>query len=107
MPLNADTYRDLQAVLTDDDPYLPGFEAPLVAEHPSLGHRIAERVSIALGMCGHGEEGNAWVRFAERFFVDCPCCLFYRGIAVGAAGGMVIGGAAGGMIAALMIFGGL
>lgn len=45
--------------------------------------KIFEAGAKALGMCGHGKDHNWSVRIAERFFVDCPCCLFWRGVILG------------------------
>ena len=49
-----------------------------------------EPIAARLGMCGHGAPLNWWVRVAELLFVDCPCCLVWRGIAVGAVLGIGI-----------------
>lgn len=49
---------------------------------PSL-ERVLERCSALLRMCGHGKDNNWSVRFADWFFVDCACCLFWRGVGVG------------------------
>ena len=57
---------------------------------PSRLYLMLESVSKALGMCGHGKEGNRWVRFAEKFFIDCPCCLFWRGVTVGVVAGFLL-----------------
>lgn len=48
-------------------------------------HAFFESVAKALGMCGYGRDLNWWVRVADWFFVDCACCLFWRGVAVGTA----------------------
>ena len=45
--------------------------------------RFLEFISKTLGMCGNGPPNNLWVRFAELFFVNCPCCIFWRGFVVG------------------------
>lgn len=42
-----------------------------------------EWIAHKLGMCGHGKENNFWVRISELFFVDCPCCIFWRGFTTG------------------------
>lgn len=43
-----------------------------------------ETGSKALRLCGNGAENNWSVRIADRFFVDCACCLFWRGVFLGA-----------------------
>lgn len=47
--------------------------------------------SSRLGMCGDGVRHNWSVMFAELFFLQCPCCLFYRGVTIGAVLGLVLG----------------
>jgi hypothetical protein len=42
------------------------------------------RAAGRLHMCGEGKRHNWSVLFAELFFTDCPCCLFWRGVTVGA-----------------------
>ena len=80
-------------------PILPDVEAAPVAvaaARPSLGYRVADRIATAVGMCGHGARGNVWVRVSEHFFIDCPCCLFWRGVTVGIVSGAA--GAAGALV---------
>ena len=36
-----------------------------------------------LKMCGEGPKHNRSMLFAQMWFTDCPCCLFYRGMAAG------------------------
>lgn len=48
-------------------------------------------------MCGEGAKHNWSILFAQLWFTDCPCCLFYRGVAFGcflgaSAAGCVVGG---------------
>jgi hypothetical protein len=45
---------------------------------------LLTRASVPLHMCGEGKRHNWSVLFADLFFTMCPCCLFYRGVAVGA-----------------------
>ena len=78
-------------------PILPDVEpAPVAtaAARPSLGYRIADRIASAVGMCGHGAPGNVWVRVSDHFFIDCPCCLFWRGAVVGGVSGAAVAAAA-------------
>lgn len=73
-------------------------------EHPSLGYRASETFSRVAGMCGFGAENNLSVRIAEWFFIDCPCCLFWRGAAVGAVSAFLLTAAAlFGFIATILI----
>lgn len=46
---------------------------------------MLERISKLLRLCGNGKKNNWSVRFADYFFVDCGCCLFWRGVMVGIA----------------------
>lgn len=41
-----------------------------------------------LHMCGQGKHHNWSVLFAQLWFTDCPCCLFYRGVTLGAVVGI-------------------
>jgi hypothetical protein len=43
--------------------------------------------SKLLRLCGNGEDNNWSVRVADYFFVDCACCIFWRGAVVGAISG--------------------
>lgn len=48
-------------------------------------NKTFELGSKMIGMCGHGKPSNIWVRIADWFFIDCACCLFWRGGFVGSA----------------------
>lgn len=39
--------------------------------------------SKVLRLCGNGKQNNWSVRVADYFFVDCACCIFWRGVVVG------------------------
>lgn len=47
--------------------------------------------SRPLGMCAEkwGDKFGKWNKFSRRFakifWTECPCCLFYRGMTIGAA----------------------
>jgi hypothetical protein len=43
---------------------------------------------IAPKMCK--EEGHWTVKLFDLFFVDCQCCLFYRGMTLGFIAGVLI-----------------
>lgn len=43
--------------------------------------------SKLLRLCGNGEDNNWSVRVADYFFVDCACCIFWRGAVVGSISG--------------------
>lgn len=45
--------------------------------------RIAEPASRALRLCGHGRRHNWSTLIADALFVDCACCLIWRGMAIG------------------------
>ena len=51
-----------------------------------------DAISKALGMCGNGRDNNLWVRIADWAFVDCACCIFWRGVALGAIFGALASG---------------
>lgn len=36
-----------------------------------------------LPLCGNGRRHNWSVMIADAFFVNCPCCIFWRGVVVG------------------------
>lgn len=39
-----------------------------------------------LKWCKHSDVHNHWsMLFAQLWFIDCPCCLFYRGVTFGIA----------------------
>lgn len=40
-------------------------------------------VANQFNLCGNGPRNNWSILFANLFFTDCPCCLFYRGVAFG------------------------
>lgn len=45
-----------------------------------------------LKMCGEGPHHGWSILFAQLWFTDCPCCLFYRGVTLGIVlGGLVTG----------------
>lgn len=46
--------------------------------------KVGQWVGQKLGMCSEGPEGNWASRISDFMFVDCPCCLFWRGAATGA-----------------------
>lgn len=43
-----------------------------------------------LKMCGEGKHNGWSVLFAQMWFTDCPCCLFYRGAFFGLSLGAFI-----------------
>lgn len=45
--------------------------------------KVLEFGSRVFGLCGHGKEMNWSVRLADRLFVDCACCLLWRGVFLG------------------------
>lgn len=49
--------------------------------------RGAER----LKMCGEGPRHGWSILFAQMWFTDCPCCLFYRGVTFGVSLSVAIG----------------
>lgn len=40
-------------------------------------------VANQFNLCGNGPKNNWSILFANLWFTDCPCCLFYRGVAFG------------------------
>lgn len=44
---------------------------------------ILEFFSRKLKLCGYGKANNWSVRIADYFFVDCACCIFWRGMFIG------------------------
>lgn len=38
--------------------------------------------------CG---DDTVFFRFYQFFYVECPCCHWYRGVGVGAVAGLVVG----------------
>lgn len=56
-------------------------------------NKTFELGSKTLHLCGHGAENNWSVRIADWFFIDCACCLFWRGAVVGWSVGIVVGAA--------------
>ena len=42
-----------------------------------------DTLSKVLRLCGNGKENNWSVRLADYFFIDCACCIFFRGLALG------------------------
>lgn len=49
-------------------------------------------ISKALRLCGNGAYNNWSVRAADYFFVDCACCLFWRGATIGYVSGLLVAG---------------
>lgn len=45
---------------------------------------IFTRGASVLRMCGDGKPHNWSILVADLFFVNCPCCLFWRGVFMGA-----------------------
>lgn len=51
--------------------------------------QILTRAANLLGWCGKdGRRHTPTTQFADLFWVECNCCLFYRGVAVGAFGAL-------------------
>lgn len=50
-------------------------------------------VANQFNLCGNGPKNNWSILFADLFFTDCPCCLFYRGVALGLTIAGILGGA--------------
>lgn len=44
-------------------------------------------------MCGEGPKHSWSILFAQLWFTDCPCCLFYRGMTFGGIVGAFVAGA--------------
>jgi hypothetical protein len=44
---------------------------------------ILTHASKTLRLCGNGKPMNWSVRVADALFVDCACCLVWRGVAAG------------------------
>lgn len=45
-----------------------------------------EKGASLLEWCGHARVHHHWsTLFAQLWFTDCPCCLFYRGVTFGIA----------------------
>jgi hypothetical protein len=62
-----------------------------------LRRATAERIdailtigSQRLKLCGNGKRHNWSVLVSDVFFVNCACCLFWRGCAAGAAAGATV-----------------
>ena len=57
--------------------------------HDAIAQRldvILEWGASALKWCKHSPVHNHWsTLFAQLWFIDCPCCLFYRGVTFGIA----------------------
>lgn len=47
-------------------------------------------VAARLPLCGEGKKHNMSILFAQLFFTECPCCLFYRGVTVGFGSALLI-----------------
>jgi hypothetical protein len=43
-----------------------------------------------MGMCGHGKRHNWSVVLADMLFVNCACCLIWRGFFIGLLIGALI-----------------
>lgn len=43
-------------------------------------------------MCGEGPKHGWSILFAQLWFTDCPCCLFYRGVTFGGVLGALLAG---------------
>ena len=39
--------------------------------------------SSFLALCGDGKRNNWSVLFAQLFYTECPCCIFWRGLSIG------------------------
>jgi hypothetical protein len=72
---------------------LPSVQAAANLVSRSISEVVAKPLSItdyldaasrSLGLCHNGRDMNWSVRFAEYFFVNCPCCIFWRGFTIGA-----------------------
>lgn len=55
------------------------------------GKGLLAKASKLLRLCGNGEQNNWSVRMADYFFVDCACCIFWRGTMFGGIIGTVLG----------------
>lgn len=72
----------------------PGFEAigpAYPTDQPSRVDQVLTWGAKKAKLCGYGPDLNWSVRFADALFVDCACCLVWRGVVVGALGGGVAG----------------
>lgn len=54
--------------------------------------------SMHFKMCGEGPKNSWSILFAQLWFTDCPCCLFYRGVTFGGVAGATIAGAGVGVL---------
>lgn len=46
--------------------------------------RLFRAGARALRMCGFGPDNGWSIEVANAFFIDCACCLFWRGVFMGA-----------------------
>lgn len=69
-------------VVTPTDPF-----SPRVRRWQARINSALSPIATASGLCAARTTPKASVKLAELFFVNCPCCLFWRGVAVGAIGG--------------------
>lgn len=53
--------------------------------------KILEAGASKLRWCKHSPVHNHWsALFAQLWFIDCPCCLFYRGVTFGIALSIIV-----------------
>lgn len=80
----------MDSVATPEAPEteLPDEAYPFGRRHARWAKRIDRTFSFGadrMKLCGAGKPNNLSARVADLFFVACACCVFYRGVVVGAA----------------------
>lgn len=53
-------------------------------EDDDVYERLMVAAARALRMCGYGPDDGWSIKVANAWFVDCACCLFWRGVFMGA-----------------------